>query len=67
MRDKEYSWLHTHLKDARGLLIYPQVLKAGFILVVPRTGVLVVRGGKKGLSPRGNRCFLPVQTGSLTG
>jgi SH3 domain-containing YSC84-like protein 1 len=49
MRDKNYTWLHTHLKDAKGLLIYPQVLKAGFILGGSGgTGVLVVRGGKKG-------------------
>lgn len=47
MRDKNYSWFHTHLKDAKGLLIYPQVLKAGFILGGSGgTGVLVVRDGK---------------------
>jgi len=44
MRDKNYTWLHRHLKDAKGLLIYPQVLKAGFILGGSGgTGVLVVR------------------------
>jgi len=49
MRDKNYTWLHAHLKDAKGLLIYPQVLKAGFIFGGSGgTGVLVVRGGKKG-------------------
>jgi lipid-binding SYLF domain-containing protein len=47
MRDKNYTWLHSHLKDAKGLLIYPQVLKAGFILGGSGgTGVLVVREGK---------------------
>ena len=47
MHDKNYGWFHAHLKDARGLLIYPQVLKAGFILGGSGgTGVLVVRGGK---------------------
>ena len=49
MRDKDYSWLHAHLKDAKGLLIYPQVLKAGFIFGGSGgTGVLVVRDEKKG-------------------
>ena len=44
MHDKNYGWFHTHFKDAKGLLIYPQVLKAGFILGGSGgTGVLVVR------------------------
>lgn len=43
MRDKNYGWFHEHLKNAKGLLIYPQVLKAGFILGGSGgTGVLVV-------------------------
>ena len=47
MRDKDYTWLHAHLKDAKGILIYPQVLKAGFIFGGSGgTGVLVVRGQK---------------------
>ena len=47
MRNKDYTWLHAHLKDARGLLIYPQVIKAGFIFGGSGgTGVLVVRGEK---------------------
>ncbi len=51
MRDKNYGWFHTHLKDAKGLLIYPQVLKAGFILGGSGgTGVLVVRDGEGGWS-----------------
>jgi lipid-binding SYLF domain-containing protein len=49
MRSKEYTWLHSHLKNAKGLLIYPQVLKAGFILGGSGgTGVLVVRDAKTG-------------------
>ena len=47
MRDKNYTWLHQNLKDAKGLLIFPQVLKAGFFLGGSGgTGVLVVRAGK---------------------
>jgi len=26
---QDYGWLREHLKDAKGVLIYPQVLKAG--------------------------------------
>lgn len=49
MRSKEYTWLHSHLKNAKGLLIYPQVLKAGFILGGSGgTGVLVVKDAKTG-------------------
>ena len=49
MRDKNYTWLHSHLKDAKGLLIFPQVLKAGFILGGSGgTGVLVVKDEKTG-------------------
>jgi len=47
MRDKNYTWLHENLKNAKGLLIFPQVLKAGFILGGSGgTGVLVVRDEK---------------------
>jgi lipid-binding SYLF domain-containing protein len=47
MHDSHYSWLHENLKDARGLLIFPEVLKAGFILGGSGgTGVLVLRDEK---------------------
>ena len=49
MRNQDYVWLHEHLKDAKGLLIYPQVIKAGFIFGGSGgTGVLVVRSGNAG-------------------
>jgi lipid-binding SYLF domain-containing protein len=32
MRDKNYTWLQENLKNAKGILIYPEVLNAGFIL-----------------------------------
>jgi lipid-binding SYLF domain-containing protein len=49
MNDKNYEYLHKNLKDVKGLLIYPQVLKAGFILGGSGgTGVLVVRDAKTG-------------------
>jgi len=47
MRDKNYTWLHEHLRSAKGILIFPQVLKAGFIFGGSGgTGVLVVREDK---------------------
>ena len=32
MRNKDYTWIQENLKKAKGILIYPQILKAGFIL-----------------------------------
>jgi SH3 domain-containing YSC84-like protein 1 len=49
VRDKDFSWFRDNLKNAKGLLIYPQVLKAGFILGGSGgTGVLVVKDAKTG-------------------
>lgn len=49
MRDKNYTWLHQNLKNAKGLLIFPQVLKAGFFIGGSGgTGVLVVSDQKTG-------------------
>jgi SH3 domain-containing YSC84-like protein 1 len=49
MRDDNYGWIRDHLKDAKGVLIYPQVLKAGFILGGSGgTGVLLSRDSKTG-------------------
>jgi SH3 domain-containing YSC84-like protein 1 len=47
MSDKNYEYLHNNIKNVKALLIYPQVLKAGFILGGSGgTGVLVVRDAK---------------------
>lgn len=49
MRDENYTWLHQNMKEAKGLLIIPQVLKAGFFIGGSGgTGVLVVKDEKKG-------------------
>ena len=49
MFDDNYSWLREHLKDAKGLLIFPLVLKAGFFLGASGgTGVLLGRDSKTG-------------------
>ena len=49
MRDKEYGWLNANIKNAKGVLIYPQVLKAGFIFGGSGgTGVLLTRDSKTG-------------------
>lgn len=48
-RDKHYEYLNDNLKNVKGLLIFPQVLKAGFILGGSGgTGVLVARDSKTG-------------------
>jgi lipid-binding SYLF domain-containing protein len=47
MHDKDYTWLHENFKNAKGVLIYPQVLKAGFIIGGSGgTGVLLVKEEK---------------------
>ncbi len=47
MNDQHYTWFHENLSKAKGLLIFPQVLKAGFILGGSGgTGVLVLRDEK---------------------
>jgi lipid-binding SYLF domain-containing protein len=47
--DKEMVWLNEHVKDARGVIIVPQMLKGGFILGASGgSGVLVVRDEKTG-------------------
>ena len=44
MNDPNYTWIHQNMDRARGILIYPQVLKGGFIFGGSGgTGVLVVR------------------------
>lgn len=49
MGDSNFSWLHGYIKDAKGVLIFPQVLKAGFFLGGSGgTGVLLVRGHQTG-------------------
>ena len=49
MRDDNYSWMREHLKDAKGVLIYPQVVKVGYILGGSGgTGVLLSRDTKTG-------------------
>jgi lipid-binding SYLF domain-containing protein len=49
MNDKNYTWLHQNLKNARGVLIYPQILKAGFFLGGSGgTGVLLVKDKSSG-------------------
>ncbi len=47
VNDQQYTWFHENLGKAKGLLIFPQVLKAGFILGGSGgTGVLVLRDEK---------------------
>jgi lipid-binding SYLF domain-containing protein len=49
MADKEMEWFQKNLKDAKALLIVPNLLKAGFILGGSGgSGVLVARDAKTG-------------------
>lgn len=47
MNNQDYRWLQENLKNAKGILIYPQILKAGFIFGGSGgTGVLLVADEK---------------------
>jgi lipid-binding SYLF domain-containing protein len=49
MRDSTYSWLHENLDRAKGVLIFPQVIKGGLIWGGSGgTGVFLVRDEKTG-------------------
>jgi len=49
MRDPSFTWLHQNLDRAKGVLIFPQVLKGGFIFGGSGgSGVLLVRDEKTG-------------------
>ena len=44
MNDQNYTWIHNNLNRAAGIMIFPQVLKAGFIFGGSGgTGVLLAR------------------------
>ncbi len=49
MTDSNYAWLHEHIRDAKGVLIFPQVIKGGFIWGGSGgTGVFLARDPKTG-------------------
>ena len=49
VRDPNYVWLHDNLKHAKGVLIFPQVIKGGFIFGGSGgTGVFLARDEKTG-------------------
>jgi lipid-binding SYLF domain-containing protein len=49
IRDPNYAWLHNSLDHAKGVLIFPQIIKGGFIWGGSGgTGVLLVRDDKTG-------------------
>ena len=49
MRDSNYGWLHENVDHAKGVLIFPQILKGGFIWGGSGgTGVFVVRDERTG-------------------
>lgn len=49
LTDSNFYWLNKYIKDAKGILIFPQVLKGGFFLGGSGgTGVLLVRNEDTG-------------------
>ncbi|MGO9613866.1 MAG: lipid-binding SYLF domain-containing protein [Dissulfurispiraceae bacterium] len=49
LHDSNMGWFHQHLREVKGLLIIPQMLKAGFFIGGSGgTGVLVVRNHRTG-------------------
>jgi lipid-binding SYLF domain-containing protein len=47
MADGKFGWLHQQIKTAKGLVIFPQVVKGGFFIGGSGgTGVLLVRDAK---------------------
>ncbi|MRR56194.1 MAG: hypothetical protein EG822_17125 [Deltaproteobacteria bacterium] len=49
LTDSNFYWLDKYLKDAKGILIFPQILKAGFFVGGSGgTGVLLVRNEETG-------------------
>lgn len=49
MRDSNYAWLHDNIKHAKGILIFPQVIKGGFIWGGSGgTGVFLARDERTG-------------------
>ncbi len=49
MRDPNYTWVHENIGQAKGVLIFPQIIKGGFIWGGSGgTGVLLVRDEKTG-------------------
>jgi lipid-binding SYLF domain-containing protein len=49
MSDPNYSWLHDNIKHAKGILIFPQVIKGGFVFGGSGgTGVFLARDERTG-------------------
>jgi lipid-binding SYLF domain-containing protein len=49
MSDPIYSWLHNNMKNAKGVLIFPQIIKGGFIFGgYGGSGVFLARNEKTG-------------------
>jgi lipid-binding SYLF domain-containing protein len=49
MHDSNYAWLHENIDHAKGVLIFPQVIKGGFIWGGSGgTGVFLARDGRTG-------------------
>ncbi len=49
MNDSKFSWMHQFIEQAKGVVIFPQVIKGGFVVGgTGGTGVLLVRDPETG-------------------
>jgi SH3 domain-containing YSC84-like protein 1 len=63
MRDPQMTWLQTHIHEARGVMISPHILQAGFVVGGSGGEVMVISRGRTG--GWNGPAFYHMGTGSL--
>jgi SH3 domain-containing YSC84-like protein 1 len=63
MRDPQMTWLQTHIHEARGVMISPHILQAGFVVGASGGEVMVISRGRTG--GWNGPAFYHMGTGSL--
>jgi lipid-binding SYLF domain-containing protein len=64
MRDPDMTWLHRHIKEAKGVLISPRLVQAGFIIGGAGGSGLVMARGRTSQAWHGP-AFYTIAVGSL--
>jgi lipid-binding SYLF domain-containing protein len=64
IRDPDMTWLHRHIKDAKGVLISPKLIQAGFIVGGTGGSGLVMARGRTSQAWNGP-AFYTIAVGSL--
>lgn len=64
MRDPDMTWLHRHIKEAKGVLISPRLVQAGFIIGGAGGSGLVMARGRTAQAWHGP-AFYTIAVGSL--